>query len=112
MRHLLDALRACGFADQITEVVSGGARGVDLLGEEWARRSWKIVLVKRFLPDWRPLPPPAPPDRLAAKKRNELMAAYADALVAVWDEKSGGTADMIRRATKHGLRVYVHKVTR
>jgi hypothetical protein len=27
------------------------------------------------------------------------MAEYADALVAVWDGKSRGTADMIRQAT-------------
>ena len=38
------------------------------------------------------------------------MAAYAEALIAVWDGVSGGTKDMIERAKAHGLKVYIHNV--
>ena len=35
------------------------------------------------------------------------MADSADALIAIWDGKSVGTKDMIRRARKTGLTVFV-----
>jgi hypothetical protein len=38
------------------------------------------------------------------------MARYADALVAIWDGRSTGTADMIKKAQKSGLQVWVHTV--
>ncbi len=37
------------------------------------------------------------------------MACYADALVAVWDGRSRGTGDMIRRAKAHGLKVHIDR---
>lgn len=86
----------------ITEVVSGGARGVDALGEIWARRN--MVSVKRFIPDWNLLGKPA------GMVRNSQMAQYADALIALWDGKSYGTKNMIETAEKLGLKVYVHQV--
>lgn len=36
---------------------------------------------------------------------------YADALLAIWDGKSNGTRDMIKRATKLRLLVYVHNIS-
>lgn len=88
-----------------TEVVSGKARGVDTLGERWAHRY--RVPVKPFPAAWRAADGTL--DRGAGHRRNEQMAAYADALVAIWDGTSTGTADMIRRAEKHGLLVWVHR---
>jgi hypothetical protein len=38
MRTLENALEACGMTSQVTEIVSGGARGVDRLGERYARQ--------------------------------------------------------------------------
>jgi hypothetical protein len=38
------------------------------------------------------------------------MAENADALVAIWDGKSRGTANMIQEAEKRGLRVFVYPV--
>ena len=46
---------------------------------------------------------------MAGKIRNQAMADAADALVALWDGNSGGTADMIRRARAAGLKVFVYK---
>jgi len=85
-----------------TEIVSGGANGVDCLGEWWAGKH--SVAVKRFPANWRVY------GRAAGFMRNAQMAAYADALVAVWDGESKGTANMILQAHKCALRVYVYYI--
>lgn len=82
----------------ITEVVSGGARGIDRFGEMWAKAN--NVPIKQFIPDWAT-------GRGAGFARNIEMADYAEALIAVWDGVSRGTAQMIREAKKRGLKVYV-----
>jgi hypothetical protein len=38
------------------------------------------------------------------------MAAYADALVAVWDGESRGTASMIKAAQRKGIPFYIERV--
>lgn len=81
----------------INEVISGGAAGVDSLGEVWAHRN--KVPVKRFQADWN--------KRDAGKVRNLQMARYADALIAVWDGRSTGTEHMINTADALGLKVFV-----
>lgn len=95
-----EAVALSGFA--VTEVVSGGARGVDSAGEEWA--AFAGIPVKRFPADW------GKHGRAAGPIRNGEMAAYADALVAIWDGQSRGTADMIHAAKLKGLKVYVMRV--
>lgn len=87
---------------EITEIVSGGARGVDELGERLAF-SCNIPL-KRFPAPWKLL------GKKAGYLRNVAMAEYADALLAIWDGESKGTKHMIDIATEKGLRVYIHKV--
>ena len=83
----------------ITEIVCGAANGVDSLGERYAKEH-KIKL-SYFYADWKNL------GKSAGIKRNEVMALYADALVAVWDGKSPGTKHMISYAKKKKLKVYV-----
>jgi len=86
----------------ITQVVSGTATGVDKLGELWA--GYSGITVKRFRPDW---------DRYgksAGFRRNAEMAAYAEALLAVWDGDSNGTRHMIDQAKARDLHVYVFNV--
>ena len=99
-RSVVKAIEASGF--DITEVVSGTARGVDQLGEQYARAMGKLI--KRFPAEWDKY------GKSAGYKRNEVMAEYADALIAVWDGKSRGTSHMIDLARKQGLQVYVHIV--
>lgn len=85
----------------VTEVVSGGARGPDAAGERWARR--RGIPVRRFLPDWSL-------GKVAGPLRNQEMLEYAAPdghLVALWDGYSNGTLDMITRARRAGLRVTV-----
>ena len=80
-----------------TEIVSGGARGVDRLGERWAKEHG--VPVKKFSAEWDKY------GRSAGYKRNRQMAEYADALVVLWDGKSPGTKHMIDIAIELGLPV-------
>lgn len=94
---VLKAVADCGWT--ITEVVSGGARGVDTLGEQYAK-SFNIPM-KRFPADWNQH------GRSAGVIRNREMANYAQALIAIWDGNSRGTKNMIDEASKKGLRVYV-----
>jgi hypothetical protein len=81
---------------EITEVVSGTARGADQLGETWAHA--KGIPLKRYPADW------DTHGKSAGYIRNEVMAKYGDGLVAFWDGKSRGTEHMINLAKKHGLR--------
>jgi len=90
------------FKAQPTEIVSGGAAGVDTLGEAWARQHG--FSVKRFPAQW------AKYGKAAGPKRNEEMAAYADALIAVWNGMSRGTSNMICNARARGLPVFIAHV--
>jgi len=101
VRLVARAIEASGF--EVTEVVSGGAAGVDRLGERWAAR--RGIPVRRFLPDWSQ-------GKAAGPLRNRRMAAYADALVALWDGASRGTASMIREARTRGIKMHVDVVGR
>lgn len=89
---------------EITEVVSGTARGVDEAGEAYARRH--RLPIKRFKPDWEGIG-----HKRAGFLRNIEMADYADALIAVWDGGSGGTEHMIKVARQRGLLVHVEIIT-
>lgn len=93
-----EAVRRSGYT--ITELVSGGARGVDRLGEQWARKNG--VPIKLFLPEWDSV------GKSAGFVRNLAMAEYADALIAIWDGKSNGTRHMIQTALKRKLKVFVY----
>jgi len=84
---------------EVTEVVSGCARGVDRLGEEWAEEN--DVPLRRFPADWERH------GSAAGFIRNAEMARHADALVAIWDGSSRGTAHMIKLARRKGLIVKV-----
>lgn len=98
--HAEDAIEASGFVP--TVVLSGTANGADKLGELWAKAQG--IPVERYPADW---------DRFgksAGYKRNEQMAANADALIALWDGESRGTKHMIDIATRAGLKVYVHRI--
>jgi len=85
---------------EITEVVSGCARGVDTLGERWAN-DLKIP-IKQFPADWKKY------GRAAGPIRNKQMAEYAAALIAIKHEVSAGTDDMIKQAKAKGLMIIVH----
>ena len=81
----------------ITEVVSGGAAGADRIGEAYARH-WDLPL-SLFPADWAV-------GRKAGPDRNEAMAKYAAGGGCIVVHTGGrGSADMIRRARAHDLKL-------
>lgn len=84
---------------QAEAILSGGARGVDLLAEAWARSMGLPVI--RYNPDWKQF------GRGAGIIRNRTMVENADALLAIWDGHSRGTRQIIDYARSRYLRVEV-----
>ena len=82
-----------------TAVISGAARGADALGERWARENGIPLL--RIPAEW------DKHGRRAGYLRNLEMAKRAQALLALWDGRSKGTAHMIEIARGRGLPVSV-----
>lgn len=80
-------------------IVSGTARGADQLGERYAVEKGYPIL--RYPANW---------DRdgnAAGPIRNKHMAESADALVAFWNGKSRGTANMIALARKRNIQIRI-----
>lgn len=87
-----------GFEIQPSEVISGGARGVDRSGELWAS---KIFRTYTMIPaDW------DKHGKSAGHIRNADMAKRADALLLIWDGESKGSANMKRNMEKLGKPIY------
>lgn len=86
-----------------TELVSGGAKGVDTCVRRLARQNgWPLT---EFLPNY------ARYGRAAPIKRNEQIVQYADTVVAFWDGCSPGTGSVMRlcRAYHRPLQVFVRQ---
>jgi len=71
-----------------TEIVSGGAGGIDTLAERYAREN--ALLFKRFEPEYNKYGKNAP------LIRNTQIIEYANFVLAFWDGKSRGTAQAIK----------------
>jgi len=91
------AIEDSGFL--IDVVISGGARGVDRIGEEWAQKNGKPI--NRFLPDWERY------GKSAGFIRNDLMIRNADGAIFVYDGTSRGTAHTISLAKRKGIPTYI-----
>lgn len=83
----------------ITEIVSGGAKGADKLGEEWA--DMYHIPIKQFIPDWYNL------GKAAGMIRNKEMAEYGDSAIVFWDGQSKGSKNMIEQMQNLGKPVLV-----
>ena len=70
-----------------TEIVSGGAPGVDRYAAHYARKHG--LLLKEFLPEYQKF------GRAAPIIRNKEIVDYADTVLAFWDSKSRGTKSVI-----------------
>lgn len=111
-----NAIEESGF--DITMVVSGVCRGVDKLGERWAKEN--TVPVNPFPADWDNITHPDAViktnrygkkyDAKAGHRRNKQMAEYADALIVIWDGFSPGTKNMIETAERNGLSIHEVKI--
>lgn len=87
--------------DAVTEIVSGGAKGIDSCAAEFALS--KGIAFKEFLPDYKKHGKAAP------VIRNKEIVNYSDAILAFWDGKSRGTKNVIDYCNKTGtpLRVII-----
>lgn len=95
---MLLAIQESGF--QITEVISGGAIGVDAFARRWAREN--SVRYTEFLPDWNKY------GKSAGFKRNVLIVNAAEQLIAVWDGFSRGTHHSVELARTRNIPVFIY----
>lgn len=79
---------------ECTEIVSGGARGIDACAAKWAVEHG--ITLTEFLPEYEKY------GRAAPIVRNRLIVEYADAVLAFWDGKSRGTLSVIKYCEELG----------
>ncbi len=76
---------------EVTEVISGGAKGVDTYGEQWAEKH--DIPVLRIVPDWKQ-------GKGAGMERNTKLVEVCDVAAIFWDGHSKGTHDTLRKMLK------------
>lgn len=81
-------------------IVSGGARGVDTIAEQYAKDHGIKTLIIR--PDYERY------GRSAPIRRNDIIVDNADLVLAFWDGESHGTKYTIDYAKKTGKPVKIH----
>lgn len=77
---------------EVTEIVSGGAKGIDTCARQYAQEH--DLKLTEFLPDYPRY------GRGAPLKRNLEIIAYADQVLAFWDGNSSGTKHVIEQCNK------------
>ncbi len=87
---------------QVTEIVSGGAVGVDHLARTLACQIG--IPLREFLPDYETYGKRAP------LLRNRQIIDYADEVLAFWDGRSRGTGHVIAECIRCGKPVRVFPV--
>lgn len=80
-------------------IVSGHAKGADMLGEQYAQE--KGYELETYPADWKKY------GRRAGFLRNEQMADLSNAAIGFWDGDSHGTQHMIEYSKEKGLDVRV-----
>ncbi|MBQ9942055.1 MAG: DUF2493 domain-containing protein [Christensenellaceae bacterium] len=83
----------------VSEIVSGGARGIDTQAARWADAHGIKKTI--FRPDY------DTHGRRAPLVRNQQIAEYADVMLAFWDGRSSGTAHAISCARRLGKKVII-----
>ena len=78
-------------------IIHGGAKGADLMADEWAVVHWKSI--EEYKADWGRY------GRGAGPKRNQEMIDGGKPDLVVAFPGGRGTADMVRRAKKAGIEV-------
>lgn len=86
--------------EDITEIISGGAIGVDKCAREYALDHG--IKLTEFLPEYDKY------GRSAPLKRNITIIENADIVLAFWDGESRGTKNVIDNCKRMGMTVKVH----
>ncbi len=84
---------------ETTEIISGGARGVDTSAREYALRHG--VKLTEYLPEYKLY------GRSAPLKRNITIIENADLVLAFWDGESKGTKYVIDNCKKRNIPLQV-----
>ncbi len=89
--------------EETTEIVSGGAKGIDTCAREYALANG--LKLTEFLPDYKRY------GRGAPLKRNLQIIDCADCVLAFWDGQSKGTKFVIQhcKAQNKPVRVFLKK---
>lgn len=103
-RQLLNYFKEHNLHSYQLEIISGGARGVDKIGEQFANK-YNIKLTI-FPANWEQY------GKKAGYLRNLEMAEYCEngILIAFWDGKSKGTKHMIDIAINKKLKVVIFEI--
>ena len=86
----------------VSEIVSGGAKGIDSCAADYARRNG--LTLTEFLPEYEKY------GRGAPIVRNKQIVEYADEVIAFWDGKSKGTLSVIKYCEKIGKKCEIIKM--
>ena len=103
----LVGIHSCPWRGKITVVLSGCNKikhpngiitGMDYWGEEWAKAQGIPIERYPYLSQY---------GRAGGPIRNSRMAKAADAAIIIWDGRSTGSADMLKKAEARGLLLHV-----
>lgn len=89
--------------ENVTEIVSGGAKGVDSCAKEYAMKN--NIPFTEFLPEYTKF------GRVAPLKRNLQIIKYADIVIAFWNGQSNGTKYVIDNCGKLNKPVKIIKIS-
>jgi hypothetical protein len=84
------------YIDQITDLITGGAKGADRMAEEWAKAH--NIPVTLYLPQ-----PKYGKGQFS--QRNKEIVDNCDYVIAFWDEKSKGTKHVMDLCQKRNKRL-------
>ena len=96
VNHLEDYL-----PEGVTEIVSGGAKGIDTSAKDYALAHG--LALTEFLPEYKKY------GRGAPLRRNITIIEYADLVLAFWDGRSRGTKYVIDNCKKRNIPVAVYQ---
>ena len=85
--------------DDVTEILSGGAKGVDTSAREYALAN--NIKLSEFLPEYKRYGKGAP------LRRNLTIIENADLVLAFWDGQSRGTKFVIDQCKQRGVPVRI-----
>ena len=88
----------------VTEIVSGGAKGVDTSARKYALANG--IKLTEFLPEYDKY------GRGAPLRRNITIIEHADLVLAFWDGRSHGTKFVIDRCRERGVPVKIYTPNR
>ena len=85
----------------VTEIVSGGTKGIDTCAKDYALAHG--LKLTEFLPEYKKY------GRGAPLRRNITIIEYADLVLAFWDGRSSGTMYVIDNCKKRNIPVAVYQ---